>query len=602
MKKAWKKVSEPSFFVLCSCEMIHCTLVRKVSMNNKIKHFLFTFSLIITHLITPMDQPPGQPNSGWLYGSNSSSWTINPFSLITSAASSLVATVHNKLSDEAALKKLGFPPNDSYAETGLAECKTLYANVTNSPKSHQTKELLERCLRRTEYATRVFCILPKRPDFHEVILHCTDHHKPIMPPLLEKCYKEYLTEKLAFYNRLNQQLSVSQDNIPKLSLSSSAPQDDAAALSLQVTIPTVGGAAHILCDSASSLYQTTINGLSDDAAFKKLGWPQNDPVATEQLQISLTNYETLEKTTDHEKREELLSFVLRRTEYLVRAFLALPYRADAFEMAKFIIQQHQKAMFPLLLTLFLRFTTTQHKAVQSASDTLLKTSDSTMVNKIINHTFGTAHYKNIEEIKNAFEKGSLVLLKQQHGIQGCVINESNYCMDFQSIAGDFLVTNIPIKLGVLTADCLPIIFHDKKNNAIGIAHAGWKGSVTNIVDAVMKCMNRNYDTNPTDLSITFGPCIHPCCYSVGEKVTSAVNSLGLADKGINVNDILTKRDETYFFDLLAFNKALLISLGINKLSINDQQSKCTKCNTQYYSHRRGCQKEERQLSYVWIQK
>lgn len=596
-----EKISEPSFFVLCSCEIIQYTLVGKNSMNNnKIEYFFFTCLLIISHCISPMDHPSGS----WLYGSSTSSWTFNPISLVTGAASSLAATVHNKLSDEAALKKLGFPRNDSYAETELAECKTLYNNIINSEQNHQIKELLERSLRRTEYATRVFSILPERPDFHEIILHCTLNHEKIMPSILKNCYDTFLQEKLDLYKRLSEdikQCNISQASIPKVSLPPSL--DDMNPHSLQITIPTLAGTAQLFCDNASSLCRTAENMLSDTAAFKKLGWPEDDPEAQKELLITSTNYEKIEKTTNHQERINLLSFLQRRTEYLVRAFFALPHRAHSFEMAQFLMTHHQKAMFPLLITLFSRFTAAQRKAVESANEKLLKNSDSMMVNRTIDYTFGTASYKSLEEIKKAFEADSLVLLNQQHGIQGCIVDENNYRMAFRSLAGDFLVTNKPdIKLGILTADCLPIFFYDKERRVVSAAHAGWKGSVANIVKAVLECMNRHYDTKPTDVSIIFGPCIHSCCFSVEENIIKIVTDLGRTNEAINSNKIISKRDDTYFFDLLAFNKALLISLGVNEFAINSQYSKCTKCHTEYYSHRGGCQKEERQLSYVEIKK
>src|ERR1700730_17593666 len=76
-----------------------------------------------------MDPPAGSSSSsGWFNSSStsSSSWTFNPLTLITSAASSLTATVHNKLSDDAALRKLGFPSTDPYACTELESCNKMY--------------------------------------------------------------------------------------------------------------------------------------------------------------------------------------------------------------------------------------------------------------------------------------------------------------------------------------------------------------------------------------------------------------------------------------------------------------------------------------------
>src|SRR5216683_1609805 len=79
--------------------------------------------------------------------------------------------------------------------------------------------------------------------------------------------------------------------------------------------------------------------------------------------------------------------------------------------------------------------------------------------------------------KNNFGIKSLVFLHQVHGTDGLQINEENKNMPILEHDGDFLSTNLQsTAIGILTADCLPIVFYDTQSHAIALAHAGWRGS------------------------------------------------------------------------------------------------------------------------------
>jgi len=83
--------------------------------------------------------------------------------------------------------------------------------------------------------------------------------------------------------------------------------------------------------------------------------------------------------------------------------------------------------------------------------------------------------------KNKFP---LIFQHQVHKNKGLFVTEKNLetykrCLTIES---DYLITNLPhIYIGVLTADCLPIALHDTKNHAMGIIHAGWRGTVNKIL-------------------------------------------------------------------------------------------------------------------------
>ena len=73
-------------------------------------------------------------------------------------------------------------------------------------------------------------------------------------------------------------------------------------------------------------------------------------------------------------------------------------------------------------------------------------------------------------------------------------------------------------LAIQTADCLPVIVVDTKHRAVGVFHAGWRGTVKRIVEKGVGEMRRWYGSRPRDLAAAIGPGVHNCCYIVGEEV------------------------------------------------------------------------------------
>lgn len=68
------------------------------------------------------------------------------------------------------------------------------------------------------------------------------------------------------------------------------------------------------------------------------------------------------------------------------------------------------------------------------------------------------------------------------------------------------------------ADCVPLYFLDRKRRAIGLAHSGWRGTVNRMGQAVLSAMEKEYGTDPADVTACIGPSICQDCYEVGEEV------------------------------------------------------------------------------------
>src|SRR3989338_1697647 len=137
------------------------------------------------------------------------------------------------------------------------------------------------------------------------------------------------------------------------------------------------------------------------------------------------------------------------------------------------------------------------------------------------------NYKIVGE-KLGINHEHFITVNKYHGDGILIIDEfpenlKEFAIKTKNLGNDALITNKPlIPIGILTADCQPIMFLDRKNRAIGIAHAGWRGTVLRIGQKVFGEMKKLYGTNPNDCLIAFGPSIRQCCYEVGEEVIESL--------------------------------------------------------------------------------
>ena len=148
---------------------------------------------------------------------------------------------------------------------------------------------------------------------------------------------------------------------------------------------------------------------------------------------------------------------------------------------------------------------------------------------------------------------------------------------------DALVTNEPgVTLVTHYADCTPLFFADPEKKVIALAHAGWKGTVGTIGEAVVECMTEDYGCDLTDIIAVVGPAIGACCYEVDPPVFEQFASLTELKPAYFTKSLGHGK---YLIDLKETNRRMLMDAGL--LSINITISDvCTKCNSGLlYSHR-----------------
>lgn len=182
---------------------------------------------------------------------------------------------------------------------------------------------------------------------------------------------------------------------------------------------------------------------------------------------------------------------------------------------------------------------------------------------------------------------TLVASAQDHNTVVRRVTSENYGIgitkprDMQSV--DALITNeSSVTLVTYYADCTPLFFVDTENKAIGLAHAGWRGTVGRIGQKVVEKMTAEFGTNPSDLVCAVGPAISKCCYEVDKNCADNFYALENLD---NSKFIFPIKNNKYMIDLLETNRQILTNAGVNpdNITVSDL---CTRCNSDLlWSHR-----------------
>ena len=175
------------------------------------------------------------------------------------------------------------------------------------------------------------------------------------------------------------------------------------------------------------------------------------------------------------------------------------------------------------------------------------------------------------------ENDNLVLMNQTHSNKVTEINKNNYK---RKINSDAIITKVKgLALGVVTADCVPVIIYDVKNKIAGCIHAGWKGALSGIIKNTVTKIRKLNSNNLIFASI--GPCLGKKSYEV---------DLNFYKKFLSIS----KKNKIYFsyknkkkklFNLRKFIADKLMELNVNVDHVNHDTFK-EKMN--FFSYRRSC--------------
>jgi len=187
----------------------------------------------------------------------------------------------------------------------------------------------------------------------------------------------------------------------------------------------------------------------------------------------------------------------------------------------------------------------------------------------------------------------LLTLYQIHSPNAVVANEPWE----QGPQADAMATNVPgLALGILTADCAPVLFADSAARVIGAAHAGWKGALTGVIGSVLEKME-SLGADRARISAAIGPCISQDNYEVGPEFIARFTD---ADKDYSRFFVPSDKAGHWRFDLEAYVVHRLQEAGLTNI---EPLSACTYAREgDFFSFRRATHRAEkdygRQVSAV----
>ena len=199
--------------------------------------------------------------------------------------------------------------------------------------------------------------------------------------------------------------------------------------------------------------------------------------------------------------------------------------------------------------------------------------------------------ENKKRVAEAFgtDGDKIFTVSQVHSDRIVIIDRTDTAPEeVKPFEADAIITDIKgISIGILTADCVPVLFLDSRNKVIAAVHAGWKGTASKIASKTVKMMIERFESRPQEIRAAIGPAIGACCYEVGQEVVDAVGYRGNAS---------VQREGKWYLDLPKANLLQLQEMGITDINVSDI---CTSCRTNlFFSHRKEMRKTGRQLSFI----
>jgi polyphenol oxidase len=184
--------------------------------------------------------------------------------------------------------------------------------------------------------------------------------------------------------------------------------------------------------------------------------------------------------------------------------------------------------------------------------------------------------------------GNLVFPAQTHSTNIAEVTFDNYTDFFSDTDG--LITNVPgICIGVMSADCVPLLIFDPSSRSVAAIHAGWRGTVAGIVPKAIEMMKLRYNADPLKMVAGIGPSICGDVYEVGEEVAGEFSKIFQALDGI----VRPKENGKFLLDLWEANKRMLVMSGLEEQNI-ELSGVCTYMSAdRFFSARRSGNKAGR---------
>ncbi len=177
---------------------------------------------------------------------------------------------------------------------------------------------------------------------------------------------------------------------------------------------------------------------------------------------------------------------------------------------------------------------------------------------------------------------AIIRCRQTHSTRVAKVDQSN-AGQWQEDCDALITDSIDLPLMLVFADCVPILLYDPVNHALGIAHAGWRGTVNGATGSLLWAMQAAYGSNPADIIAGIGPSIGPASYQVGPEVYD------LAQAKLNNAAALFSYpagpDQNPHFDLWQANVEQLLEAGVPSSQIEVSGIDTAQNTSDFFSHR-----------------
>lgn len=171
--------------------------------------------------------------------------------------------------------------------------------------------------------------------------------------------------------------------------------------------------------------------------------------------------------------------------------------------------------------------------------------------------------------RHALGLSVIVTIKQVHS--DTVLSADGNRFPDESTAGDALYTGRSgIGLGIRVADCLPVFLWSRNLRCVGIAHCGWRGTVTGLAGKLALTLGRRFSIDPADLTFALGPGICADCYAVGSEVTERIRAVCPDPDRLLRPAPDENGNPRYHLDLRAANRQMLTNIGLAEAASLDR--------------------------------
>lgn len=200
--------------------------------------------------------------------------------------------------------------------------------------------------------------------------------------------------------------------------------------------------------------------------------------------------------------------------------------------------------------------------------------------------------ENLNSIVRDFDLDNIEYLNQVHSDKVFIYDRLNG--DIKDEEGDAIITNeYNTAIGVFTADCVPIIIADVKNNIVASIHSGWRGTFNSIVTKTLEKMLSEFNIDINETKIFIGPHIRQCCYEVSEELKKSFVEKIKIQEEILFKDRNLSLEECILKDVREF--------GIKENNIYSLNL-CTHCENdiKLYSYRKSIGTYGRLFSFAFM--